>query len=160
MGMNRLDANHYREALEIPTRKISTVLKSVLVARAPGDRQLLPAGAELGGGMELLDLRLLSRPRAADSADVSGAGGGRVPGRRAGQALPLIRGSGIPQIKGELMGKMDAPWASTLAAKFLGGAISILGGCRWAARGRPFSWAPPWPSSSGRGGPPPAPSGA
>jgi hypothetical protein len=36
MRMNRLDANHYREALEIPSRKLSAVFKSVLVGAGAG----------------------------------------------------------------------------------------------------------------------------
>lgn len=41
---------------------------------------------------------------------------------------PMISGSGIPQVKGIIMGYFKGSWISTLIAKFVGGAISILGG--------------------------------
>lgn len=41
---------------------------------------------------------------------------------------PLIGGSGIPQVKGQLMGHLDSRWFSTLWAKFIGGTIAILAG--------------------------------
>jgi len=41
---------------------------------------------------------------------------------------PMISGSGIPQVKGQLKGYFKNPWISTLFAKFLGGTVSILAG--------------------------------
>ena len=41
---------------------------------------------------------------------------------------PLISGSGIPQVKGQLMGYFKNPWLSTLLAKFAGGIIAIFAG--------------------------------
>ncbi len=41
---------------------------------------------------------------------------------------PMISSSGIPQVKGQLMGYFQNPWISTLVAKFIGGAVSILAG--------------------------------
>ncbi len=40
----------------------------------------------------------------------------------------MISGSGIPQVKGIIMGYFKNSWLATLIAKFIGGAISILGG--------------------------------
>jgi len=40
----------------------------------------------------------------------------------------MMGGSGIPQIKGILMGYFKQNWISTLICKFIGGTISILGG--------------------------------
>lgn len=40
----------------------------------------------------------------------------------------LISGSGIPQVKGIIMGYFKNNWLSTMTAKFFGGAISILAG--------------------------------
>lgn len=40
----------------------------------------------------------------------------------------MIQGSGIPQLKGLIMGYFQYPWQSTLLAKFIGGAISIFAG--------------------------------
>ncbi|MCB6415958.1 ClC family H(+)/Cl(-) exchange transporter [Faecalimonas umbilicata] len=41
---------------------------------------------------------------------------------------PLISGSGIPQLEGEMSGKIDQVWWKVLPAKFLGGFLCILGG--------------------------------
>jgi len=40
----------------------------------------------------------------------------------------LISGSGIPQVKGVIMGYFSGGWLGTLLAKFIGGLICILGG--------------------------------
>ena len=44
------------------------------------------------------------------------------------QREPLISGSGIPQVEGELHGKINANWLQVLIAKFLGAAAAIGGG--------------------------------
>lgn len=41
---------------------------------------------------------------------------------------PMISGSGIPQLEGEMAGKMDQKWWKVLPAKFLGGFLCLLGG--------------------------------
>ncbi len=41
---------------------------------------------------------------------------------------PLISGSGIPQLEGEMVGKIDQVWWKVLPAKFVGGFLCILGG--------------------------------
>lgn len=41
---------------------------------------------------------------------------------------PLISGSGIPQVKGEMLGKIDSCWYKVLAAKFAGAVLAIGGG--------------------------------
>lgn len=41
---------------------------------------------------------------------------------------PMCTGSGIPQVKGVLMGKMSMNWASVLAAKIAGGVLAIGAG--------------------------------
>lgn len=40
----------------------------------------------------------------------------------------MISGSGIPQVKGVIMGYFQYNWLTTLIAKFFGGALSVLGG--------------------------------
>lgn len=40
----------------------------------------------------------------------------------------LISGSGIPQLEGEMVGKLDTCWWKILTAKFVGGFLCILGG--------------------------------
>ncbi len=41
---------------------------------------------------------------------------------------PLCSGSGIPQVKGELRGQINAKWLQVIVAKFLGGVAAIGGG--------------------------------
>ena len=41
---------------------------------------------------------------------------------------PLISGSGIPQLEGEMTGKLTQTWWKILPAKFLGGFLCMLGG--------------------------------
>ena len=41
---------------------------------------------------------------------------------------PMISGSGIPQLEGEMAGKLDQRWWRVLPAKFLGGFLCLLGG--------------------------------
>lgn len=41
---------------------------------------------------------------------------------------PMISGSGIPQLEGEMAGKLDQTWWRVLAAKFCGGFLCLLGG--------------------------------
>lgn len=42
--------------------------------------------------------------------------------------FPLISGSGIPQVKGIMLGYLDNRWLPTLIAKFFGGALCIVSG--------------------------------
>ena len=41
---------------------------------------------------------------------------------------PMISGSGIPQVEGEIQGKLSEKWKRVLPAKFLGGFLCLLGG--------------------------------
>lgn len=41
---------------------------------------------------------------------------------------PMISGSGIPQLEGEMTGKIDQKWWRVLPAKFFGGFLCLLGG--------------------------------
>lgn len=41
---------------------------------------------------------------------------------------PMISGSGIPQMEGEMVGKLDQTWWRVLLAKFTGGFVSLLAG--------------------------------
>lgn len=41
---------------------------------------------------------------------------------------PMIKGSGIPQVEGQLTGYFELPWWKILYKKFLGGCLAILGG--------------------------------
>lgn len=44
------------------------------------------------------------------------------------KAEPMISGSGIPQVEGEVTGKLSQDWKRVLPAKFFGGFLCILGG--------------------------------
>ena len=41
---------------------------------------------------------------------------------------PMISGSGIPQVEGEILGKLSQNWKKVLPAKFAGGFLCLLGG--------------------------------
>ncbi|MDR1016187.1 MAG: ClC family H(+)/Cl(-) exchange transporter [Coriobacteriales bacterium] len=41
---------------------------------------------------------------------------------------PMATGSGIPQVHGLIIGKVDYPWLRTLLAKFAGGALTVFAG--------------------------------
>ena len=41
---------------------------------------------------------------------------------------PMISGSGIPQLEGEMIGKIDQSWWRVLPAKFIGGFLCLVGG--------------------------------
>lgn len=41
---------------------------------------------------------------------------------------PMISGSGIPQLEGEMTGKLDQPWWRVLPGKFIGGFLSVFAG--------------------------------
>lgn len=42
--------------------------------------------------------------------------------------VPMISGSGIPQVEGEILGKLSQDWKKVLPAKFFGGFLCLLGG--------------------------------
>lgn len=41
---------------------------------------------------------------------------------------PMISGSGIPQLEGEIQGEIDEKWYRVLPAKFIGGCLALFGG--------------------------------
>lgn len=41
---------------------------------------------------------------------------------------PMISGSGIPQLEGEMVGKLNQTWWKVLPSKFIGGFLSLLAG--------------------------------
>ena len=41
---------------------------------------------------------------------------------------PMISGSGIPQVEGEVLGKLTQDWKRVLPAKFIGGFLCLFGG--------------------------------
>ena len=52
---------------------------------------------------------------------------------------PMIKGSGIPQVKGVLIRQMDFSWARELAAKFVCGVVAVGSGMSLGEKGLLFS---------------------
>jgi H+/Cl- antiporter ClcA len=127
--MQDQEINHYQSAIDIHSRKLLLVGKSIFI------------GASAGSVVVLYRLLLIEAEMLSRSAYTYFAGHlnliplmflalgilGYVIGCLA-QKYRAIGGSGIPQVKGIISGQYHAPWLSTLAAKFVGGAVSILAG--------------------------------
>ncbi len=127
--MQDQEVNHYQAAIAIHSRNLMLVGKSIFIGAAAGIivvfYRLLLMGAEklsrsaytyFAGHLILIPLLFL----------VLGIMG-YIIGCLA-QKYRAIGGSGIPQVKGIITGQYHAPWLSTLAAKFVGGAAAILAG--------------------------------
>ena len=52
---------------------------------------------------------------------------------------PMIKGSGIPQIEGQLAGEFDYTWWPVLWKKFVSGILGIGSGYSWDAKGHQFN---------------------
>lgn len=55
---------------------------------------------------------------------------------------PLISGSGIPQVEGEVVGKLQQNWWRVLSAKFAGGFYVCWEGWLWEGKARLYSLEP------------------
>lgn len=51
------------------------------------------------------------------------------------KAEPLISGSGIPQVEGEIMSWIDQKWYKILGLKIIAGVLAVLGGCSLGREG-------------------------
>nr|HML47913.1 chloride channel protein [Clostridia bacterium] len=127
--MNRNEVNHYQEAISFSYRKIALIGKSICIGVCVGavaslyrlvlgkaETSAFALYAYFKGHTALIPLVFLG-------LGLLGYGVGCLSER-----YRFIGGSGIPQVKGSLTGHFDVPWLSTMAAKFVGGAASILAG--------------------------------
>lgn len=121
--------NNYKAVIDLPANKLPIIAKSILVGLLTGIlisayRLVLVYAGEislklygwLGNHIALLPIAFL----------FLGTGGlliGLLVSR-----YNIISGSGIPQVKGIMMGYFNNNWISTLLAKFSGGALCILAG--------------------------------
>lgn len=64
---------------------------------------------------------------------------------------PMISGSGIPQLEGEMVGRLEQTWWKVLPAKFAGGFLCMLGAWRLGGKARPSRLAP-WLEKAYQGG--------
>lgn len=121
--------NNYAEALDMQKQRISVLWKSALIGVAAGAAVLLYRFVLTR--MEALSLQcyaFFAAHPALLPILLMGLGaigylvGGLVDRHR------QISGSGIPQIKGIMLGYFRFPWLGTVWAKFAGGALAILAG--------------------------------
>ncbi|MDD2215820.1 MAG: chloride channel protein [Eubacteriales bacterium] len=121
--------NNYEAVINLPSNKFSIMLKSILVGLLTGIlisayRFVLVYAGEislklyswLGNHIEASPIALLVL-----------VAGGLLIGFLVSR-YNMISGSGIPQVKGIMMGYFNNNWLSTLLAKFFGGALCILAG--------------------------------
>lgn len=121
--------NNYQSVIQAPNRQLMVVLKSILIGMVSAvivifyrllltdaeqlRNQWLPFFRQTGWTVGILFLLLL------------------IMAILTGWLLkkyPLIGGSGIPQVKGQIRGLIRVPWLSTLLAKFVGGLLTGLAG--------------------------------
>ena len=55
---------------------------------------------------------------------------------------PMISGSGIPQLEGEMTGKLDQRWYRIIPAKFIGGFRYVCPDWHWVEKDHPYNWGP------------------
>lgn len=121
--------NNYNSITSHDTHKISIILSSLLVGTLSGGvvvfyRLVLTKAEEISLLMyDFVRENLIWMPALA----VVLIGCGLLLSRMTDDH-PMIKGSGIPQIKGILMGYIEDSWFKTLICKFVGGTIAILGG--------------------------------
>lgn len=121
--------NNYNSITSHDTHKISIIFSSILVGAISGGvvvfyRLVLTRAEELSIIMyDFVRSNMIWLPLLA----VLLIAGGLVLSKMT-EKHPMIKGSGIPQIKGVLMGYMKDSWLKTLLFKFFGGTIAILGG--------------------------------
>ncbi|MGB5823860.1 MAG: chloride channel protein [Proteocatella sp.] len=124
-----MNKNNYKEATNVYSRKLTMLYKSMLVGFFVGivvvAYRLMLLNAE-NLSFKIYDF-LRENLRFLPAGFVILGLFGYLVGLLVSK-YTMISGSGIPQVKGIMMGYFKCSWISTLIAKFIGGAISILGG--------------------------------
>ncbi|MBR0597489.1 ClC family H(+)/Cl(-) exchange transporter [Sinanaerobacter chloroacetimidivorans] len=121
--------NNYKAVINIDSKKESILLKSILVGILAGIvtclyRIVLTQAEEYSFQFyALLRAHMAYLPLVFAGLGLTGYFIGMLTSK-----YHMIGGSGIPQVRGLLLGYFKNSWLSTLIAKFLGGAISILAG--------------------------------
>ena len=125
---NRL-SNNYKAVVDRDSMRLPILYKSILVGLCAGlvtalYRRALMAAETFSFGM--YDL-LRAHPAWILPAFILLGAAGYAAGWLASR-YPMIRGSGIPQVKGIIMGYFKDRWLGTLITKFIGGALAIAAG--------------------------------
>lgn len=121
--------NNYRGVVNTNRKLFFTVGKSLLVGILVG--AVVVAYRWLLGAAEDVSISLYAAVRGHLALTLLTFAGLILAGLFIGLLVhryPLISGSGIPQVKGILMGYFQNSWISTLIAKFFGGALCIVAG--------------------------------
>lgn len=127
--MNRLEENQYQAAITMPTRKAGLIGKSAVIGASVGliasvyRFVLMKAETFSFAVYDYIRSNPVLIPLLFLVLCALGYGVGYLASK-----YKYIGGSGIPQVKGIIMGHFEVPWLSTLIAKFVGGAASILAG--------------------------------
>lgn len=121
--------NNYKAVINLSSNRLPIIAKSILVGLLTGllisaYRLILVYAGELS--LNLYD-RLRNHMAWLPIAFLLLVIGGLFIGVLISR-YDMIKGSGIPQVKGIMMGYLKNNWLSTLLAKFFGGAICILAG--------------------------------
>ncbi len=121
--------NNYTVALDMETQRVSILWKSLVVGIAAGAIVVLYRFVLTK--MEALSFAcyafFLAHPALLPVLFVALGGLGYLAGVLVDKHRQ-ISGSGIPQIKGIMLGHFRFPWLNTLWSKFAGGALAILAG--------------------------------
>lgn len=125
---NRL-SNNYKAVVDRDSMRLPILYKSILVGLCAGlvtslYRRMLMAAEEFS--FSAYDL-LRAHPYWILPAFILLGAAGYAVGWLASR-YPMIRGSGIPQVKGIIMGYFKDRWMGTLIAKFVGGTLAIAAG--------------------------------
>lgn len=121
--------NDYGKAFSFGHRNLALVYKSILVGLCAGFVTILYRIALTQAELWSLEIYGWLRENtlwiilAFPTLAIVGIGTGLLV-----KKYPLISRSGIPQVKGQLLGYFKPQWVSTLIYKFLGGIITILAG--------------------------------
>ncbi len=121
--------NNYEAVINTNSKKLPILYKSILVGLLVGVvitayRLMLMRAEELSFRIyNYMKVNLMFMPIVFIVLGVAGFAIGILVSK-----YSMISGSGIPQVKGVIMGYFKNNWLSTLMAKFFGGALSILAG--------------------------------